>query len=189
MICSSPSQPHSGPGGGFFPAPLSLPHQSILSSAAQPPGWAPWTHPPGPQEVWQKYPQLLQRAYETAVLHLPLCSPRDAVVIATKTDDFCSRHLLYIVKVVCEEAARVRGRRLEPGKSEGCSGCWEASLSQQTCNIRQFGRVLAGHVIVVEVHHDDPFFFFLQRWTEEETLDDSNGTRICHCCSVRQENR
>lgn len=41
-----------------------------------------------------------------------------------------------------------------------------------TCNIRQFGRLFAGHVVIVEVHHDDPFFFFLQRWTEEETLAD-----------------
>lgn len=55
-----------------------------------------------------------------------------------------------------------------------CWGCWEPSLSQRsfTCNIRQFGRLLAGHVVVVEVHHDDPSLFFLQRWTEEETLND-----------------
>lgn len=41
-----------------------------------------------------------------------------------------------------------------------------------TCHVREFGRLLAGHVVVVEVHHDDSFFFFLQRRTEEETLTD-----------------
>lgn len=41
-----------------------------------------------------------------------------------------------------------------------------------TCNVWEFGRLLAGHVVVVEVDHDDSFFFFLQRWTEEETLTD-----------------
>lgn len=88
-------------------------------------------------------------------------SPCHAVVIATKTNDFCSSHLLYIVKVICEESSN--------GEEE-----MTASLSQQlfTCNIRQLGALLAGHVVVVEVHHDDPFFFFLQRWTEEETLTD-----------------
>lgn len=109
VICSSPPQLHSWRGGGCFLALLSLPHLSILSSAAQLPGWAPWTHPPGPQGVWQKYPQLLQLLYETGILHLPPCSPCDAVVISTKTDDFCPSQFLDVVKVVCEQSSNGEG--------------------------------------------------------------------------------
>lgn len=194
-ICSSPSQRQPGHGGGYFQVPLSLPHQSILSSPAQPPGWAPWTHPPGPQEVWQKHPQLLQLIYEAAILHMPLCSPCDAVVISTKTEDFCSSHLLYMVEVICEESSNGEG------KITGARKEWRL--------FRLLGTIVstAAHLQHPTVWRSDcrshshcrssPWrsLFFLSAemdrrgdayWPRNSNVRD--GTRICRFCSVRQEN-
>lgn len=51
--------------------------------------------------------------------------------------------------------------------SDLLGGCpWRWSTLRFTCNIADVGRVTARHIVVVEVHHDDPFLLFLQRERE-----------------------
>lgn len=193
----SPSQPQSGHGGGFSPAPLSLPHRSILSSAAQPPGWAPWTRPPGPQGAWQKRPQLLPRIPQAP------CSVASPVLTLWRRRNLHQNPRFPLRPPSWYSQSGLWGEQLRWGEDgwsqEGAKavrvvGNRQCPQRLFTCDIRQFGCLLAGHVVVVEVHHDDPFFFSLRRWTEEETLNDLEtlmvwaGTRLCHFCSVRQEN-